>query len=346
MHITLAKRSVFLSSQYKTLSIVISDSSDPYYNLALEQSILESLKKSEKCLLLYQNRKCVVMGRFQNPWLECNIRSMKTNNIDLVRRQSGGGCVYHDLNNLNFCFLQSEKYHDKEQNNKIILNALSALEINAYLSQRSDLLVNQDGPKKFSGSAFKQKKDRSFHHGTLLINSDLKMLNHYLHTDQLNIESKSTKSVRSSVINLKSINESLDSDKLIESLRKSFGDFFDLEVKMKSINDISFNSEYFNEINKWQWIFGETPLFENSSEDDSYLINVKVKKAQIIDIEILDKKNILPQLISLISDSLNGLLVKEDLIEAKFNSLLADYNEYKKSIINIRDIIYSLFSFS
>ena len=82
--------------------IVISEETDPYYNLALEEELLNNVKDDENILYLWQNDNTVVIGRNQNPYLECDNDYMEKNNINLVRRISGGGAVFHDLNNLNF----------------------------------------------------------------------------------------------------------------------------------------------------------------------------------------------------------------------------------------------------
>ena len=93
---------------------------------------------------------------------ECDIQKLLESDVKLVRRQSGGGTVYHDLGNLNFSFIRPTRDHHKEINNQILIKALEKNNIMAYSSGRSDILVNHNGPKKISGAAFKQKKDRSF----------------------------------------------------------------------------------------------------------------------------------------------------------------------------------------
>ena len=83
--------------------LFITDNLDPWLNLAIEDWLLnrEDLK-NDKVLFVYRNKPSIVIGRFQNPWLECNLKAMSDNNICFVRRQSGGGAVYHDEGNSNF----------------------------------------------------------------------------------------------------------------------------------------------------------------------------------------------------------------------------------------------------
>ena len=46
-------------------------------------------------LVVWRNTPTVVIGRNQNPWAECNLMQMHQNDVQFVRRRSGGGAVYH-----------------------------------------------------------------------------------------------------------------------------------------------------------------------------------------------------------------------------------------------------------
>jgi lipoate-protein ligase A len=307
-------------------------------NLALEQAILESLVDGEKVLLVYKNTPCVVMGRFQNPWLECELDSIHEAKVDLVRRQSGGGSVYHDLNNLNFCFLQKDREHQKVINNEIIISALHSLKIPAYQSERSDLLVDSNGVRKFSGSAFKQKKDRSFHHGTLLIDSDLTRLNQYLHSKQYNIKTNSTKSVRSNVINLKEISRDLNVEKLCIALFTSLENYFSLRCESLTESNYEISQDYYNQLKTWKWIFGETPVFEMISEDGLVL---KIKKGIILSIEFESQIDTNSSMINELEKSLIGKLVQKSEFESHFNAFCGTYDMYLTEINTLKLKLYS-----
>ncbi len=76
---------------------------NPYYNLALEEYLLNELK--EDIIMLWQNKDSVIIGKNQNVYEEINLKYTKENNINIVRRETGGGAVFHDLGNINFTFI-------------------------------------------------------------------------------------------------------------------------------------------------------------------------------------------------------------------------------------------------
>ena len=124
-----------------TLRLLISDSYDPWFNLAVEECIFRQMPATQRVLFLWRNADTVVIGRAQNPWKECNTRRMEEDNVRLARRSSGGGAVFHDLGNTCFTFMAGKPEYDKTISTSIVLNALNALGVSAEASGRNDLVV-------------------------------------------------------------------------------------------------------------------------------------------------------------------------------------------------------------
>lgn len=270
------------------MNIFLSDSFDPYINLSYENYLFMEMKESP-ILFLYKNNPSIIYGRFQNPWLECNVDKMLNDDINFVRRQSGGGCVYHDLGNLNFSFLSPKKSYSKDQNANDMLKILNNPRI--HLNDRHDLRLIDDYDYKISGSAFKEKKDRGLHHCTLLLNSDLDKLNFYLNSYLPTISSKSSKSVRSSVSNLSGIiNE--------EQVLKNVESYYQTKIKRVKSSDLEFlkNDSFYKQMISHEWIFDETPLFAY----DHRLFQVYIKKGIIKDFKFTFEVH--PSLVSEISE--------------------------------------------
>ena len=244
------------------LRLVKSKSFNPWYNLSLEEYLLDNVKDDEIILYLWQNDNTVVIGRNQNAWKECDYQQLEADGGKLARRLSGGGAVYHDLGNLNFTFIMNKKHYDVKKHNSVIIDALAKFNVKAEFSGRNDMLING---RKFSGHAYYTSNDRAYHHGTLMVNSDLEKLGYYLKPSEKKIKSKGVDSVRSRVANIIDANSSVTVEALKESLEESFCRIFHgkcthemYEITVEPI--IALYDKY----SSWEWRFGQSPKFDIS----------------------------------------------------------------------------------
>ena len=250
--------------------IILSRSDDPYLNLAAEDRLFRTKGLNERILFLWRNRDAVIMGRYQNPYLECNLPLMRSEEILLVRRQSGGGTVFHDKGNTNFTFITFRDDYDKKKTTEIVTMALQeGFGIPAYPSGRNDIFV--DG-KKVSGNAFKLTSTMALHHGTLLLESDLEKLSRYLTPEPARIESKGIRSVRSPVTNLSRYSPGIDHDTvcdaLITAVCREWGSHTGtVEMDDEDLRALEGCDSKAEELQSWEWIFGKTPPFSVSFED-------------------------------------------------------------------------------
>ncbi len=206
-----------------TLRLLLSDSYDPWFNLAVEECIFRQMPATQRVLFLWRNADTVVIGRAQNPWKECNTRRMEEDHVRLARRSSGGGAVFHDLGNTCFTFMAGKPEYDKTVSTAIVLAALNSLGVTADASGRNDLVVKTDsGDRKVSGSAYRETMDRGFHHGTLLLNADLSRLANYLNPDQKKLQAKGITSVRGRVANLVELLPGITHQQVCEAIQEAF----------------------------------------------------------------------------------------------------------------------------
>lgn len=157
----------------------------------------------ESYLLFYINSPSIIIGKHQNTIEEINQEYVKDNNIQVVRRLSGGGAVYHDLGNLNFSFItkdDGQSFHNFLKFTQPVIDYLKSMGVNAELSGRNDLQV---GEQKISGNAQFSTRGRMFSHGTLMFDLNLDDVQASLNVNPEKFKSKSTKSVRSRVANIK-----------------------------------------------------------------------------------------------------------------------------------------------
>jgi lipoate-protein ligase A len=202
----------------RRLTVCRAPGTDPYENLALEQTLLERVGEEECILYLWQNARTVVIGRNQNPWKECRTTLLTEEGGRLARRLSGGGAVFHDLGNLNFTFLMREEDYDLSRQLRVIETACRSLGVPVERSGRNDLLA--DG-RKFSGNAYYHHLGRAYHHGTLMVDVDMEMVQRYLSPSKAKLAAKGVDSVRSRVVNLRELVPELRIELLEDTLTES-----------------------------------------------------------------------------------------------------------------------------
>ena len=241
------------------MKCIYNPSTDAYFNLASEEYLLKHFE--DDVFMLWRNDKAVIVGKFQNSAAEINLDFVKEHGIRVVRRQTGGGAVFHDLGNVNYTFIGTKGSGDFRTFSEPILRVLNEMGVPAQFEGRNDLTING---MKFSGTAQCVYRDRILHHGTLLFASEMDDLTAALKVNPLKFKDKAVKSVRKRVTN---ISEHLPSP-------MSVTDF--IEVVMQNVSRNSENavpyelSEYdIQEISKlrdekystWDWNFGTSPKF-------------------------------------------------------------------------------------
>lgn len=178
-------------------------STDPAFNLALEQYVFDKLPRSRRYFLFWQNDNAIIIGKHQNTLAEINEEYVRQKGIRVVRRLSGGGAVYHDLGNLNYTWITDAGDSAQVDLRKFcqpVADALCSLGANAQVSGRNDILI---GDQKVSGNAQYIREKRIMHHGTLIFDSDLSILGNALKVDPAKIQAKGIQSVRSRVTTIR-----------------------------------------------------------------------------------------------------------------------------------------------
>lgn len=328
------------------LKVFLSDSLNPHLNLATEEWIFHNLDPSQQVLFLWRNEETVVIGRNQNPWSECNLARMKDEQVHLARRTTGGGAVFHDLQNTNFTFLSPKESYKRENNVQIIFDALKTFGIQGEASGRNDLLIPfPDGPRKFSGSAYREKKDRAFHHGTLLLNTDLTRLGNYLTPNPKKLQAKGKESVRARVANLTEVSAGINHDQIVPAMVKAFENFYagkaDVEaLTMESLKQIPELKAQYDQLSSWEWLYGNT--LEFSHKMDEYLtlgffdFQFKVEEGQIRDLKIYTDC-LYPHLIEDLTESLKGKTYHGDSVREALASVRAKHSDLNLGLSEVEE---------
>ncbi len=272
----------------KDMIYLESKSNDPSYNIAFEEYAFTEIAKKDDVFILWINEPCIVVGKNQNTAQEINQKYCDENGIKIVRRISGGGAVYHDLNNLNYTIISNEKSKvnfDFKSLSQPVINTLMTMGVESEFTGRNDLVI--DG-QKFCGNAQHIKDNRVMHHGCILYDVDLGVLSKALTVSKDKIESKGKKSVVSRVTNIK---PHLKDDSLtVEDFKNRLKDYMDSVYNM---TEYDFTEEDEKAVlslkakrnDSWDWVYGKNPEFtmkrERRFSSGSVEANLLVKENHI-----------------------------------------------------------------
>lgn len=238
-------------------------SHDATFNLALEEYVFDCLPKDESYFWLWQNDNTIVVGKHQNTAEEINASFVKAHNINVVRRLSGGGAVYHDLGNVNFTFIANTGNIETLNLQAYclpVVNTLNKMGVKVELSGRNDLSIEG---KKISGNSQYVKNGRIMHHGTLLYDSDLSVVSDALKVSSDKYTSKGFRSVSSRVTNIRPY---LPEDMSIESFKNSLRSYMltnnEGKVYHLTENDLDIIEDIQSKrYQSWDWTYGSSPTY-------------------------------------------------------------------------------------
>ena len=277
---------------------IVNPSLDPFYNQALEEYLFQN-RTEQELFLLWRNRPAVIVGCYQNISQEVNLRQLKEKGIPVVRRSSGGGTVYHDLGNVNYSLMKKRnKILEYDDFLIPVIEALRKLGIMAEKDRCSDIVI---GGRKISGSAQKATGNRVLHHGTLLYNAELSLLDEITTKNKSShIQSKASPSAICKVCNISESWEGLGKEGypfkevppievFMEALRDAMGakpEALALTEAEKAEVERICREKY----HSWEWTYGKTPHFsfekEGIFQGEKIRFSYQVRKGRIEDFTI------------------------------------------------------------
>ena len=224
-------------------------STDPWYNMSFDEYCLEQYPSDDSFFYLWRNRPSVIIGLNQNAYSEVNLGYLQAHDIRLARRVTGGGAVYHDLQNLNYSIV------GRDVTPEPVVEALRRLGVPADLSGRNDIFVEG---RKVSGYARRVWHDRQIVHGTLMYDVDLDTLQHVLDVPGSKMEAKGITSVRSRVANLKDYLPQFASlDDFQAALQELLADG-DAELPFSAEQRTAVQRISDSRFSTWEWLYGRS----------------------------------------------------------------------------------------
>ncbi|AIF86469.1 TPA: lipoate--protein ligase [Streptococcus agalactiae] len=246
------------------MKYIVNTSNDPAYNVALEAYAFQKLTDIDEIFILWINEPAIIIGRHQNTIQEINKEFIDKNGIHVVRRLSGGGAVYHDLNNLNYTIISNntqEAAFDFQTFSKPVIDTLAKLGVKAEFTGRNDLEING---QKFAGNAQAYYKGRMMHHGCLLFDVDMSVLGQALKVSKDKIESKGIKSVRARVTNIvdhlsDKITVQEFSDAILAQMKEEYPEMDEYVLSDAELSEIQAMRD--NQFATWDWTYGKAPEY-------------------------------------------------------------------------------------
>ena len=274
------------------MKYIINDSNETAYNIALEEFAFKKMLDEDMIFLLWINKPSIIVGRHQNTIQEINRDFVRENGIEVVRRISGGGAVYHDYNNLNYTIISKEnedRAFDFKSFSVPVIKTLEELGVKAEFTGRNDLEI--DG-KKICGNAQAYINGRIMHHGCLLFDVDLSVLAKALKVSKDKIESKGVKSVRARVTNIvdelpEKITVEEFKNLLLDYMKREYPEMTEYKLTEEDIAEINKAKE--EKFGNWDWNYGKSP--EYNIERKTKFSSGKVEiYANVVDSKIQDIK--------------------------------------------------------
>lgn len=178
----------------------------PFF-LAMEEYVAG--KYDGEAFFVWRVEPTVIIGRNQVLENEVNMEYCRERGVEVVRRKSGGGCVYSDSGNIMISYIsrRGDVADVFERYLSALTDALRSLGLHAERSGRNDVLV---GGRKISGNAFHMLPDRSIVHGTLLYSTDLEALTEAIRPPLEKLQRHGVESVRQRVVNISELVDGMD----------------------------------------------------------------------------------------------------------------------------------------
>jgi lipoate-protein ligase A len=308
---------------------------DPYFNIAAEEYFVKHA--TEDICMIWINEQSVIIGKHQNAFAEINYPFIHKNKIPVIRRISGGGAVYHDTGNVNFTFIKKTDKANQVDFGKftsIIVKFIQSFGLEVNVSKRNSLFI---GNLKFSGHAEHIFHDRVLHHGTILYNTDLQLLQLSLNPEK-EYQGKAMQSVRNEVTNIAPLlSQSIEIhqfvDKLVAWLKEYYAGSSAYEIQHDELEAIEYLSE--SKYKTWQWNFGYSPKYDFKVniplKAGSVPIVITVENGRFANIDIL--KEVVDRERPLVLNSMIGLLHKEEEIK-----LFIEKNNYLLELAGVNTV--------
>ena len=271
-------------------------SQDPYFNIAAEEYFFRKFDRA--AFSVWQNREALVVGKHQNAYREINLSWLRSQNIPVIRRITGGGTVYHGPGNINFSFIfegDPDNLIDFRSFTGPVIRFLREMGVPAEFRAKSNI---EAAGRKISGNSAHLFRKKILYHGTLLFNADLERLGLALRKTRNGYTDRAVDSVPARVGNISSFTgEKMTDEEFREAFRKfMLNNYHGSRLYEADDTDKSAISQLVREkYSDPQWNFGYSPRYNFNSQFTfrgiQYQITIQVERGIIRQVDVQSRSS-------------------------------------------------------
>lgn len=232
---------------------------DAFMNMALDEACAEAVAKgagnsadaSLPTIRFYRwQPSAVSIGYFQSLEDEINVEACEAAGVDIIRRRTGGGAVYHDYEGeITYSVIVPEKDFGMgitESYHEIcgwIVRSLARVGIESEFKPINDIIVSASG-KKISGNAQTRRGGVILQHGTILYTVDVRKMFSLLKVGKEKIADKLIAAVEDRVTSVSDVcmsggREIISQEAVYDALRDGFTEGKKFEIGTWSASELA-----------------------------------------------------------------------------------------------------------
>jgi lipoate-protein ligase A len=240
---------------------------DAQTQMAIDEAIAYARTRNEtpNTIRLYRwNPSAVSIGYFQNIEKEVNLEVCKEQGVDVIRRITGGGAVFHDYNGEITYSLVAPNDDPKIPSDIMesyrlicgaIVNGLATIGVDSEFKPVNDIIA---GGRKISGNAQTRRHGVVLQHGTVLVDSDIRKMFQVLRVSDAKISDKMIQAVEDRVTNIrKYLKRNVSFDEIRVALISGFEETFDIEMEVGELTDYENElvDDYRKRYSSREWVY-------------------------------------------------------------------------------------------
>ena len=213
-----------------------------YENMAIDEAVLVHAQENHQSTLRFYGWRpaAISIGYFQSLKEEVDLNECQKQQVDYIRRVTGGGAVFHEaevtyslITPVDGLFIPQDIIESYKKICQGVINGLEILGIKSQFIPLNDIVAQG---KKISGNAQTRKKNVLLQHGTILLDVNVEKMFSLLKVPQEKLRDKIIKDVKQRVVGVRGLlGKKIEFESCQEALIKGFKKALRLEYLKTSL---------------------------------------------------------------------------------------------------------------